>query len=580
MKKLFLIGILISATIGGAIGIFYAHRETIARPVTNAIIPNLPSLEFFNNSFSEKSAADQKNFGAIVNHHLLGASLIADTLQNTATDASRTVVLISPNHFDRGAANILTATSTWQTPYGNLDAADTLALPTDPTTLQQEHGIFNVLPFIKKINPHAKIFPLIIKDKTPTAEIKKLAEQLAELPSDTLFIGSFDFSHELVPIAARLHNQTALAAIANFDLAATARLDIDSRPGLALLLQVMQERGATWQLVKNTNSAELLQKPDITDTVSYIDGIFPAEKIAATNTTTLLFLGDMMLDRSVRRWIEKSSAEKIFSNLPRLFSGQDLTVVNAEGSFTTFKPDTNPHTFSFTFRPELLDTLKKLGFNYFGLANNHALNFGAAGLAQSKKFITAANLNYFGDPQNQTEFSTIAEIRGQKIALIGYQGLDATGYESTLAEIKKLRPRVDKIIVLPHWGTEYELKFTAPQQKLGHAFIDAGADLVIGTHPHVIEPLEIYHGKVIFYSLGNFVFDQNFSADTQQGLGVGIAFGPQQTIFYLLPLQQKNIALAWPDALTRDKLLSRIADNSAVSPEIKKQILTGEFFLP
>lgn len=342
---------------------------------------------------------------------------------------------------------------------------------------------------------------------------------------------------------------------------------------LALLLG-----GAGGFLLASTRHNPLTKSPQlITALPEIIPPIIapePAPKI------TLLVIGDMMLDRSVRRKIAAMGFDYLFTAVPDLFAGQDIVVANTEGSFTKFTPNKNPHTFSFTFNPEFLPRLHELGFNFFGLANNHALNFGAAGLAQTKKFLTDNKINYFGDPQNKNEMSMTTEIRGQKIAFIGYEGLDAASPDTTIAEIKKLRPQVDYLIVFPHWGTEYELKFTPAQQKLAHQFVDAGADMIIGTHPHVVEPLEIYQNKMIFYSLGNFIFDQTFSADTQMGLAVNIELSPDQTIFQLTPTQQKNIQLTWPDDAVRTALLKRIADNSVVSPEQAAQILTGTITLP
>ncbi|MCJ7788674.1 MAG: CapA family protein, partial [Candidatus Atribacteria bacterium] len=93
------------------------------------------------------------------------------------------------------------------------------------------------------------------------------------------------------------------------------------------------------------------------------------------------------------------------------------------------------------------------------------------------------------------------------------------------------------LIISLHWGEEYQLTNSLAQQKLAHQIIEAGADLIIGHHPHVVQNIEKYQGKLIFYSLGNFIFDQYFFLETQQGLAVGLEVYPDKLIFRLFPLQ-------------------------------------------
>ncbi|MEQ1666048.1 MAG: CapA family protein, partial [Bdellovibrionales bacterium] len=107
--------------------------------------------------------------------------------------------------------------------------------------------------------------------------------------------------------------------------------------------------------------------------------------------------------------------------------------------------------------------------------------------------------------------------------------------------VKKLKAENDLVVVNIHWGTEYLLTANANQKLIAHKLIDSGADVIFGHHPHVVEPVEIYKGKAIFYSLGNFVFDQNFG-DTTTGLGVGVEFSKDKTTFTLYPYKLKLFA--------------------------------------
>ncbi len=131
--------------------------------------------------------------------------------------------------------------------------------------------------------------------------------------------------------------------------------------------------------------------------------------------------------------------------------------------------------------------------------------------------------------------------------------------------------------VFVHWGAEYTHVPSDRQRSLAHAFIDAGADLVIGAHPHVVQPVEIYNGKVIFYSLGNFVFDQNFSFATMHGLMVGVDWTHDNTRFELIPVSIRRGQVTVADGKERSAVLETVIDSS-VADDIATSIRTlGEF---
>ena len=223
--------------------------------------------------------------------------------------------------------------------------------------------------------------------------------------------------------------------------------------------------------------------------------------------TKILVFGDMMLDRGIRQQINKNGAEYPFELIKGTLSNNDIVVANAEGPFTSFDSVTlgvKDGPLNFTFDPAILTTLKTLGFTLLGQANNHALNFGVDGFNQSTTSITLAGLNYFGDPSNINISPYIAEINGEKIGFVAYNEFSYQGKNTVISTIQELKKQVSYLIVYPHWGEEYNTSFTLSQQITAHDFIDAGADVVIGTHPHVIEPVEFYKNKPIFYSIGNF----------------------------------------------------------------------------
>lgn len=252
---------------------------------------------------------------------------------------------------------------------------------------------------------------------------------------------------------------------------------------------------------------------------------------------TILAFGDMMLDRAVRKKILENGPEYPFAQIKDFIKG-DIVVANAEGPFTYNKSvtmDVKNGPLVFTFDPAILPTLKSLGFTLFSQANNHTLNFGMSGFRQSTSSIVNAGLNWFGDPSNKDVSPYIENVRGEKIAFIGYHEFVYQGLDKVLDAIKEAKKTATFVVVYPHWGEEYLLGFTSVQQQKAYSFIDAGADVVIGAHPHVIEPIEIYKNKLIFYSLGNFVFDQGFDIPTGRGLSVKMSLKTKEVQYDLFP---------------------------------------------
>lgn len=152
------------------------------------------------------------------------------------------------------------------------------------------------------------------------------------------------------------------------------------------------------------------------------------------------------------------------------------------------------------------------------------MNFGQNGVYSTEKYLDAAKVGYFGATNGPKSVSTMAN--GIKITFVSYNEfsnlIPDLEEKSTIEEIKKAEEFSDIIIVFSHWGIEYSRTPTDRMKTLAHQFVDAGADMVVGSHPHVIEPFETYNGKRIYYSLGNFIFDQYFSEDVRNGLGVDV----------------------------------------------------------
>jgi poly-gamma-glutamate synthesis protein (capsule biosynthesis protein) len=279
------------------------------------------------------------------------------------------------------------------------------------------------------------------------------------------------------------------------------------------------------------------------DAIPLVSSIIETENPPVSQPIRALFVGDIMLDRWVANHAAKYGTASLFANIRPLFEGNDLIVGNLEGTITSQPSVTQNGSglLQFTFSPQLVrDTLVPLGFTAVSIANNHTLNFGQSGYEETKTNLVKDAILSFGSPSNSENLSTQKEINGKLFCLVGYEEFINSDPQPILDEIRSLRTSCYRIIVFTHWGVEYIPEPTDNQKALAHAFIDAGADVIIGSHPHIVQPLEIYKNKAIFYSLGNFMFDQYFSFETTHGLAVQIDFSDAETHFTLVPVTILN----------------------------------------
>ena len=311
-----------------------------------------------------------------------------------------------------------------------------------------------------------------------------------------------------------------------------------------------------------------LYKPDIVSapTLQVLSNIHEPRAVALI-PVRILFLGDIMLDRSVAVRAKAVGYDALTTKVESMFTSADATVANLEGTITT-NPSISQvdHTkLQFTFNPAAVPFLQHIGITAVSLSNNHALDFGRSGYRATKEFLKQGNIIAFGSPYNFDNPSTKFTIRGRNICFVGYEGAYTFNASSTEREIARLRPSCDLLIATMHAGVEYDTGHTSEQRRVARAFIDAGADAIIGTHPHVVEPLEIYKGKAIFYSLGNFIFDQNFSFGTTHGLAVYMEWNENETAYELVPITIRGQEATFSDndegLKTRSALIDRELPN-------------------
>ena len=250
---------------------------------------------------------------------------------------------------------------------------------------------------------------------------------------------------------------------------------------------------------------------------------------------TVLFGGDMMFDRWIRKTTELHDDDYVLSCISPLFQKADLVVANLEGPITSNSSESvdsvmgAPQNYVFTFPTTTGAILYAHNIRVVNLGNNHIDNFGTDGEISTVEALNDAHVDYFGDPASSTVAKKV--ISGVPLAFINYNqfikpGHGGTSASTTVEQIIAARKDGYVPVVYTHWGIEYATSSPLFVHVLAHEFIDAGAEIVIGSHPHVVEESEIYNGKHIYYSLGNLVFDQYFAEGVQHGLMIEVHFDP------------------------------------------------------
>jgi gamma-polyglutamate biosynthesis protein CapA len=246
---------------------------------------------------------------------------------------------------------------------------------------------------------------------------------------------------------------------------------------------------------------------------------------------SMLFVGDMMFDRTIRSVAEVRGGDHFFSCVADYARGFDAVVGNLEGPITanpsvsrTTRPGDDGNT-TFTFPTSTAGLLARSGVTVVSLANNHILDFGRAGVGETRANLRSAEVGYFGDPLDPSGKSLVVDVGGLRVALVGFNAfLGVDSVKGTVAEIARVLPSVDYAIVFAHWGDEY-VPANDFQKAAARAFVDAGAHAVIGAHPHVIQESESYKGASIYYSLGNFIFDQYWDESVRKGMVLEVLVG-------------------------------------------------------
>ncbi len=308
----------------------------------------------------------------------------------------------------------------------------------------------------------------------------------------------------------------------------------------------------------------------------------------------ILFVGDIMLDRGVEWQMKKNSISYPFEKISPFLKQFDIVFANLEGPIVENPPKFASNSMQFAFSQEAGQAMAESGINLVSLANNHASNMGQEGLLQTKEFLTQQGVGFLGDPIDCEKENIFT--KNDLIFLAFNQTFSFNCPAEKIIEIIQ-RTRSENpeaiLIVAMHWGQEYQSQADKTQSDLGHKIISAGADVIFGGHPHVVQNIEMYEpfgatpafatsyanveasagrqGKPIFYSLGNFIFDQYFSQETQESLAVSMEIYDSKIIYRLFPVASQLSQPFLMDKKTKEEffnksrnLIEQIAGNALI----------------
>ncbi|MCK5768498.1 MAG: AmmeMemoRadiSam system protein B, partial [Candidatus Atribacteria bacterium] len=448
--------------------------------------------------------------------------------------------------------------------------ADENKMVLNSSAIVYDHGITNLIPYIKKYFPETSFLPILIPIDITKDQMEHLVKTIdKETPAQTIIIASVDFSHYLPPHAAVFHDKKSIRVLLNFEEDNFDNIEVDCWQALyaARLFATLRHKTA-FHIIAHKNSVDF-SKLYSEVTTSYFSVTFGEKIIEETfskGAKTALFVGDIMLDRGVEYLMKQNSIYYPFQKISHFLRGIDIVFANLEGPVVKNPPEFSDDSLKFAFSPEIIEGVFWSNFNLYSLANNHTLDMGKEGLKETKDWLKKYQINFVGSPLTSSSDNPDSFFSRDNITFLAFNRIfpfiaKEEEIIKTIKKEKSLKPD-NFLIVSLHWGKEYQLINSLDQQRLAHKIIEAGADLIIGHHPHVVQNIEKYQGKLIFYSLGNFIFDQYFSKETQQGLAVGLEIYPDELVCRLFPIQ---INLSQPVLMERDmanEFLIQLANRS------------------
>ena len=233
----------------------------------------------------------------------------------------------------------------------------------------------------------------------------------------------------------------------------------------------------------------------------------------------IILTGDVMLGRSVLTRTEKEKDWTYpFNKVSEYLRNSDIVFSNLESPIVENCPRTDSGMV-FCTSPELVEGLRFANIGVVTVANNHIGNYGQKGINDTKRYLTGAGIDYTGVGD-----LVVKEVKGTKFGFLGFDFVSRNFTDSDRKLIVDSDRLVDVLIVGVHWGEEYKDKANKKQREIAKDLVENGADVIAGHHPHWIQDEEYVNDKPVYYSLGNFIFDQMWSEETKKGLVIKLTF--------------------------------------------------------
>ncbi len=475
--------------------------------------------------------------GGIVSHHLLANIDISHFFYEFTDQKVDRVVILGPNHYYPNAFPFLSTNRNYTTPFGDVsidkkvvtDLVSGNLAELSPATLEEEHSISSLVPYVSAYFPEAEIVPIIISASASKSELQRLSDFLVKQKMlNTVVVASVDFSHHLYSNASQLHDVRTISALKNFDYDSILNSEVDSPGSLFVLLKYLEAKEAKNISLKQQSSANIFDNYDSEDVTSYVFAHAHKGVSSKSQGVSVLFFGDTMLGRGIAE--NKNLFSSIRGPEGNFLKGYDGIMVNLEGAVKREGCDIEDD--ELLIMPDDLSLLSQNRISHVGIMNNHF------GRCKDNNSVKSIFQNYNLIPVSDTK-TTIKGTNLDMELVSFFASPVPSDYSAMVNRAKELSGKSSKVVVNIHWGVEYDDEPSMKEKELARALIDAGADLIIGHHPHVVQPVEVYKDGLIFYSLGNFISDQ-LGQKTQEGFAVGLFSTSKSIQATIFPFFQQN----------------------------------------
>ncbi len=544
------------------------HPAAPASPA--AELPNMRCL-FYERELFLSAMASPREYSVVgslkagmIPHHLVASDMIAGFMRLAAEEQGGydAVLIISPSHFPENCGrDIVTALAGWETPFGNVacDEALTRALlnapgfsaEDNPAAMEADHGVAGLVPFVRYYLPGAKVAGCLLSNRLSRSELAVFRETVAKLCESgrVLLIASVDCSHYLSPEEAALRDGETARAIEAMDFERILSFgdgNVDSPQAVTTFLEAVRNSGLSLVQMDTGSSAERLPYSD--SNPIYRDGVTTYQVYAACETeheqaVVLAAAGDIMVHDAQLRVAYNSGTGQYdflgaFAKIADEISSADFAVANLEtvlaGEESGYGESQNHESAPRFNAPDSLATaLAGAGFDLLSTANNHCMDRGEAGLLRTVKALDEAGLHHTGTfaTPSASARPELHEVNGVRVAFAAFtygtngipvprdkpwmvNMLDERTVAGNMRAAKAQSP--DWIVALPHMGAEYANATSDEFRLLADTLIAHGADIVLASHPHVLQPVELRRvhtagGErkgLVAWSLGNFISSQ------------------------------------------------------------------------